>query len=78
VCLFREDLKLGIDADLLAAQPPGSQQAGSPRGAGEPAPGISQAPGGRIDADALPPGQLVTLGLRPIKLSKFLWATLWR
>jgi hypothetical protein len=28
-------------------------------------------------ADA-PPGQLATLGLRPIKLSKFLWATLWR
>jgi hypothetical protein len=30
------------------------------------------------DAGASPPGRLPTLGLRPIKLSKFLWATLWR
>jgi hypothetical protein len=27
------------------------------------------------DADAAPPGRLPTLGLRPVKLSKFLWAT---
>ena len=31
-----------------------------------------------IDAGAGPPGRLPALGLRPIKLSKFLWATLWR
>jgi hypothetical protein len=30
------------------------------------------------DAGAGPPGRLPSLGLRPIKLSKFLWATLWR
>jgi hypothetical protein len=30
------------------------------------------------DADATPPAGLVALGLRPIKLSKFLWATDWR
>jgi hypothetical protein len=29
-------------------------------------------------ADAEPPQPLAVLGLRPIKLSKFLWATLWR
>jgi hypothetical protein len=28
--------------------------------------------------DAEPPQPLAVLGLRPIKLSKFLWATLWR
>jgi hypothetical protein len=30
------------------------------------------------DPDAAPPGPLLPLGLRPIKLSKFLWAALWR
>jgi hypothetical protein len=29
-------------------------------------------------ADAPPPDSLAPLGLRPIKISKFLWATLWR
>jgi hypothetical protein len=27
------------------------------------------------NADATPPGRLIGLGLRPLKLSKFLWAT---
>jgi inorganic triphosphatase YgiF len=30
------------------------------------------------EAAALPPGAVGALGLRPVKLSKFLWATLWR
>jgi hypothetical protein len=30
------------------------------------------------DADAPPPGSVEALGLRPVKLSKFLWATDWR
>jgi len=30
------------------------------------------------EAGARPPGGLDVLGLRPLKLSKFLWATLWR
>jgi hypothetical protein len=30
------------------------------------------------DRDAAPPAPLRALGLRPVKLSKFLWATLWR
>jgi hypothetical protein len=30
------------------------------------------------DPAAPPPGRLGSLGLRPMKLSKFLWATLWR
>jgi hypothetical protein len=28
--------------------------------------------------DTLPPGRLASLDLRPMKLSKFLWATVWR
>ena len=28
--------------------------------------------------DPTPPDSLLSLGLRPMKLSKFLWATLWR
>jgi hypothetical protein len=30
------------------------------------------------DRGAPPPGRVGALGLRPVKLSKFLWATLWR
>jgi hypothetical protein len=30
------------------------------------------------DSHTSPPGRLLALNLRPIKLSKFLWATLWR
>ena len=30
------------------------------------------------DREALPPGRVGSLGLRPAKLSKFLWAMLWR
>ncbi len=30
------------------------------------------------DSSAQPPGNLLAIGLRPVKLSKFLWATAWR